>query len=58
MDKILSKYSTFIIVYIDDILVRSENEKDHDKHLDVFIHSVTNMVSSYQIRRLTSKEKK
>ena len=37
IDKIFFEYSTFLIVYIDDILVCSENEKDHEKHLDVFI---------------------
>ena len=37
MNKILSDYSTFIIVYIDDILICSENEKDHEKHLNTFI---------------------
>ena len=37
LDKIFSDYSTFIIVYIDDILVCSKNEKDHEKHLNTFI---------------------
>ena len=37
MDKIFSDYSTFIIVYIDDILICSKNEKDHEKHLNTFI---------------------
>ena len=37
MDKILSDYSTFIIVYIDDMLIRSDYEKDHEKHLNTFI---------------------
>ena len=37
MDKIFSDYSTFIIVYIDDILTCSKNEKDHEKHLNTFI---------------------
>ena len=37
MDKIFSDYSSFIIVYIDDMLICSDNEKDHEKHLDVFI---------------------
>ena len=36
-DKIFSKYSNFIIVYVDDILICSENKEDHGKHLDVFI---------------------
>ena len=37
MDKIFSDYSSFIIVYIDDMLICSYNEKDHEKHLDIFI---------------------
>ena len=37
MDKILSDYSSFIIVYIDDMLICSNNEKDHEKHLNLFI---------------------
>ena len=37
IDKIFSDYSSFIIVYIDDMLICSDNEKDHEKHLDIFI---------------------
>ena len=37
MDKIFSDYSSFIIVYIDDMLICSDNEKDYEKHLDIFI---------------------
>ena len=37
MDKIFSYYSSFIIVYIDDMLICSDNEKDHEKHLNIFI---------------------
>ena len=37
MDKIFSDYSDFIIVYIDDILICSSNEKDHENHLNNFI---------------------
>ena len=37
MDKIISEYSNFIIVYIDDILICSESEDDHEIHLDIFI---------------------
>ena len=37
MDKILFDYSSFIIVYIDDMLICSDNEKDHEKHLNIFI---------------------
>ena len=37
MDKIFCDYSTFIIVYIDDILICSKNEKDYEQHLKTFI---------------------
>ena len=37
MDKIFSEYSNFIIVYINDILICSEDEKNHEKHLDIFV---------------------
>ena len=37
MDKILSDYSDFIIVYIDDMLICSDNEKDHENHLNILI---------------------
>ena len=34
---IFSDYSSFIIVYIDDMLICSDNEKDHEKHLNILI---------------------
>ena len=37
MDKIFSDYSYFIIVYIDDILICLDNEKYHEKPLNIFI---------------------
>ena len=37
IDKIFSDYSTFIIVHIDDMLICSDNEKDHENHLNTFI---------------------
>ena len=37
MYEILSNYSALIIVYIDDILICSDNEKDHEKYLNTFI---------------------
>ena len=38
MDKILSDYSTFIIVYIDDMLICSDYEKDQKNHIHLCIH--------------------
>ena len=37
MDKIFYDYSSFIIVYIDDMLICSDNEKDHKKYFNIFI---------------------
>lgn len=37
MDKIFSYYSDFILVYIDDILIYSNNKEDHKKHIEKFI---------------------
>ena len=37
MDKIFSNYLSFIVVYIDDMLICSDNEKDNEKHLNIFI---------------------
>ena len=37
MNKILSNYLDFIIIYVDDMLICSDNEKDHEKHLNIFI---------------------
>ena len=37
MDKIFFDYSAFIIVYIDDMLICSDNEKDHENNLNTFI---------------------
>ena len=37
IDKILSDYSAFIIVYIDDMLICFDNKKDHENHLNTFI---------------------
>ena len=37
MDTIFFDYSTFIIVYMDDMLICSDNENDHEKHLNTFM---------------------
>mgnify|MGYP004711495473 CR=1 FL=1 len=38
MNEIFSPYSSFIIVYIDDVLVFSKNIEQHFKHLNTFLH--------------------
>ena len=37
MDKIFSDYSAFIIVYIDDMLICSDNENYRENHFHTFI---------------------
>ena len=37
MDKIFSDNSAFVTIYIDDLLICSDNEKDHEKHVNTFI---------------------
>ena len=54
--KILSDYSSFIIVYIDDMLICSDNEKDHEKHLDIFItlckeHGIIISKNKFEIKK-------
>ena len=58
MDKILFDYLTFIIVYIDDILTCSENEKDHEKHLNTFITLYKEYGIVSQIKKLILRKKK
>ena len=41
MDRIFSKYS-FILVYIDDILVFSKTFHEHIKHLELVFEELTN----------------
>ena len=40
MNEIFSPYTEFIIVYIDDVLVYSQNIEQHFKHLRIFINVV------------------
>ena len=40
MDKIFREMNDFILVYIDDILIFSDNLTDHSKHLDIFIQTI------------------
>ena len=40
MHYIFNPYTTFSIVYIDDVLIYSENIDQHFKHLNTFFHAV------------------
>lgn len=42
MDNIFKKFSNFLIVYIDDILICSNNKKEHKNHLLQFINECKN----------------
>lgn len=37
MDNIFRKYNDFLLVYIDDILICSENKNDHKNHIIKFL---------------------
>ena len=58
IDKIFSNYSAFIIVYIDDMLICSDNEKDHENHLNIFITLYKEQVQFFQKKQLISRKKK
>ena len=56
MDKIFSDYLVFIIVYIDDMLKCSNNEKNHEKYLNTFItlckeHDIVLLEKKVEIKR-------
>ena len=40
MNDIFNPYSKFVIIYIDDFLVFSQNIDQHFKHLQTFIHII------------------
>ena len=56
MDKIFFDYLVFIIVYIDEMLICSDNEKDHEKYLNTFIklckeHDIVLLEKKVKIKR-------
>ena len=58
IDKIYSNYSAFIIIYIDDMLICSDNEKYHENHLNIFITLCKEHVQFFQKKQLISRKKK
>ena len=40
MNDIFNPYTTFSIVYIDDVLIYSDNIDQHFKHLNIFFHTI------------------
>ncbi|KAL4183785.1 hypothetical protein AMTRI_Chr11g100010 [Amborella trichopoda] len=40
MNEIFNRYYKFIIIYIDDVLILSENIDQHFKHINVFINAI------------------
>ena len=43
MDKIFKQFHEFCIVYVDDILIFSNNEVDHSNHLISFAENARNV---------------
>jgi hypothetical protein len=42
MNKVFMEYlDTFVVVFIDDILIFSKNEEEHDKHLHLVLQKLT-----------------
>ena len=39
-ERIFNPYTTFSIVYIDDVLIYSDNIDQHFKHLNIFFHTI------------------
>ena len=44
-DSIFKEYDSFVAIYIDDILVYSENKKKHIGHLQLVFKKFNDMVS-------------
>ena len=40
MNEIFNNYENFIIVYINDVLIFSENIDQHFKHINIFINII------------------
>jgi len=58
MNDIFNPYSTFFIVYIDDVLIFSQNIDQHFKHLHTFIHVIKqNDLQSPNQKLVFSKQK-
>ena len=44
MNEIFNNHENFIIIYIDDMLIFSENINQHFKHINTFINIIEKMV--------------
>ena len=58
MNKIFSNYLDFIIIYVDDMLICSDNEKDHEKHLNIFITLCKEHDIVFSAKKVDIKKKK
>ena len=55
MNKIFMKYlDKFVIVFIDDILVYSKNEEEHEEHLRLVCRSLENINSMLSLANVSS----
>ena len=56
MNEIFNPFSSFAIVYIDDVLIFSESLNQHRKHLQAFLQTIDSMVLLFQPPRLNSSK--